>query len=423
MATVLFITFAGLLLINVPVSFALAVSSLLALLWGGIPSTLVVQKMTASMDSFVLLAVPFFLLAGHLMGRSGIARDIVDFADSVLGWIRGGLAHANIGAGTLMGGMTGSAVAEASSTGSALIKPMIAKGYTPAFSAAVTAAASTIAVMIPPSIPMILYCVVTGVSVGNLFIAGVVPGLLMAVVLMFASWLYAVRNGHAKGPRPTFARIAKATRASLWGLFMPVVIIGSIRVGIATPTEASVIAVLYSLFVGMVVYKSIGWKDLPGIFRETGVTTGIVMLMIAAATLYGLIVTREQIPQTLAAMILDLTTNPYLVLLLILALYLVAGMLLDLGANIIILVPVLWPLIQKIGIDPIQFGIVTVLGLSIGLITPPVGASLFVTCGIAKTSLVAGSREVLPFVLGLTLLAVLIIFFPVLATGFIPAAN
>ncbi len=423
MATVLFITFAALLLINVPVSFALAVSSLLALLWGGIPSTLVVQKMTASMDSFVLLAVPFFLLSGHLMGRSGIARDIVDFADSVLGWIRGGLAHANIGAGTLMGGMTGSAVAEASSTGSALIPPMIAKGYTPAFSAAVTAAASTIAVMIPPSIPMILYCVVTGVSVGNLFIACVVPGLLMAAVLMLASWFYAVRNGHAKGPRPTIGHIAKATRVALWGLFMPVVIIGSIRFGIATPTEASVIAVLYSLFVGMVVYKSIGWKDLPGIFRETGVTTGIVMLMIAAATLYGLIVTREQIPQTLAVMMLELTTNPYIVLLLILALYLVAGMLLDLGANIIILVPVLWPMIQKLGIDPIQFGIVTVMGLAIGLITPPVGASLFVTCGIAKTSLVAASREAIPFIIGLTLLTVLIIFFPVIATGFIPAAK
>jgi C4-dicarboxylate transporter DctM subunit len=421
MATVLFIGFALLLLVNVPVSFALAIASLVALVWGGVPAALVAQKMTASMDSFVLLAVPFFLLSGHLMARSGIARDIVDFADSIVGWIRGGLAHANIAAGTLMGGMTGSAVAEASSTGGALIPPMIAKGYSPPFAAAVTAAASTIAVMIPPSIPMILFAVVTGVSVGNLFIAGVVPGILMAIVLMFVSWLYAIRNGHPRGPKPSARQILQATRASLWGLFMPVVIIGSIRFGIATPTEASVVAVLYSLFVGMVVYKSIGWKDLPGIFRETGITTGIVVLMIAAATLYGLIITREQIPQTLARMMLELTSNPYIVLLLILALYLVAGMLLDLGANIIILIPVLWPLVKSLSIDPIQFGIITVLGLAIGLITPPVGASLFVTCGIAKTNLMAGSREAIPFILGLIFLAVLIIFFPIIATGFVPA--
>jgi C4-dicarboxylate transporter DctM subunit len=248
-----------------------------------------------------------------------------------------------------------------------------------------------------------------------------VPGILMAIVLMFVSWLYAVRSGHPRGPKPSASQILKATRASLWGLFMPVVIIGSIRFGIATPTEASVVAVLYSLFVGMVVYGSIGWKDLPGIFRETGITTGIVVLMIAAATLYGLIITREQIPQTLARMMLELTSNPYIVLLLILALYLVAGMLLDLGANIIILVPVLWPLVKSLSIDPIQFGIITVLGLAIGLITPPVGASLFVTCGIAKTNLMAGSREAIQFILGLIFLAVLIIFFPIIATGFVPA--
>jgi C4-dicarboxylate transporter DctM subunit len=416
MASVLLLGFAGLLLLNVPVSFALAIASLAALLYGGMPATLVVQKMTASMDSFVLLAVPFFLLSGHLMGRSGIAKDIVDFADSVVGWLRGGLAHANIAAGTLMGGMTGSAVAEASSTGGALIPPMIAKGYDRPFTAAVTASASTIAVMIPPSIPMIIFAVVTGVSVGDLFVAGVIPGLLMALALMVTSWLFAVRRGYPRGRRPSLASIGRAVRASLWGLFMPVVIIGSIRYGIATPTEASVVAVLYALFVGMYVYRTIGWRDIPGIVHDTAITAGIVLLMIAAASLYGLIVTREQIPQAAAQMIMELTTNPYLVLILILCVYLVAGMLLDLGANIIILVPVLWPLVKKLEIDPVQFGIVTVLGLAIGLITPPVGASLFVTCGIARANLLDGSKAALPFIVALLAVTLLIIFVPAVAT-------
>jgi C4-dicarboxylate transporter, DctM subunit len=215
MATVLLTGFALLLLVNVPVSFALALASLGALIYGGLPVTLVVQKMTASMDSFVLLAVPFFLLSGHLMGRSGIARDIVDFADSLVGWLRGGLAHANIASGTLMGGMTGSAVAEASSTGGALIPPMIAKDYDPPFTAAVTASASTIAVMIPPSIPMIIFAVVTGVSVGDLFIAGVIPGIIMALALMVTSWLLAVSRGYPRGQRPSLEVIGRATRASL----------------------------------------------------------------------------------------------------------------------------------------------------------------------------------------------------------------
>ena len=415
MAWILFISFFVLLIINVPVSFALGIASLVAVIYGGLPLALVVQKMTASMDSFVLLAVPFFLLSGHLMARSGIAKDIVDFADTLVGFMRGGLAHANIAAGTLMGGMTGSAVAEASSTGAALIPPMIAKGYQPAFTAAVTASASTLSVVIPPSIPMIIFAVSTGVSVGDLFLGGIIPGLLMAVALMGTAWILAVRRGYPSGPRPTFRSIARATRTSFWGLLMPLVIIGSIRYGIATPTEAAVVAVAYALVVGMLVYKTITVRQLPGIVLESMATTGVVMLMIATASLYGLIVTREQVPHAIANAIMGLTTNPQAILLLILVVYLLAGMLLDLGANIIILVPVLWPLIKLQGIDPVQFGLVTIVGLAIGLITPPVGACLFVTCGIAKCSLLDASKSAIPFILALIAVVVAIIFFPAIA--------
>jgi len=415
MAWILFVSFFVLLLLNVPVSFALGVASLAAVIYGELPLALVVQKMTASMDSFVLLAVPFFLLAGHLMARSGIAKDIVDFADSLVGFMRGGLAHANIAAGTMMGGMTGSAVAEASSTGAALIPPMIDRGYEPAFTAAVTASASTISVVIPPSIPMIIFAVATGVSVGDLFLGGLIPGLLMAIALMGTVWLLAVRRGYPSGPRPSLRSIGRAARGSFWGLVMPLVIIGSIRYGIATPTEASVVAVAYALVIGLFVYRSIKVRDLPAIVIDSMGTTGVVMLMIATASLYGLIITREQVPHAIAAAIMHLTTEPHLILLLILCVYLVAGMLLDLGANIIILVPVLWPLIKLQGIDPVQFGLVTIIGLAIGLITPPVGACLFVTCGIAKTGMLAASREVMPFVIALLLVVVAIIFFPALA--------
>lgn len=416
MITVLALGFLTLLILNVPVSFALMIASLGAILYGGIPPALVGQRMTAAIDSFILLAVPFFLLAGQLMARSGIARDIMNLANAVLGWMRGGLAHASVGAGTLMGGMTGSAVAEASSIGGAMIPEMVRNGYGRPFAAAVVASGSLISVLIPPSVPLIIFGVVTGASVSRLFVGGLLPGLLVTVTLMIVIWLMAARGGYPRGPRPTRRAVLQALKASLWGLFLPVVIIGSIRYGIATPTEASVLAVAYAGFVGIVVYRTIRIRDLPSIVGEAAITTGIVMLLIAGATLYGLIITREQVPQQAAQAILTITSDPEALLLLILFVYLAAGMVLDLGAAIIILVPVLWPVTQQAGIDPIHFGILTVLSLAIGLITPPVGASLFVTCGIAKVDLVQGARAVLPFVLALIAVVVAIIFLPGIAT-------
>lgn len=416
MIAVLVAAFVLLVVLGVPVAFALALASLAAIAWEGLPLALVVQRMVTAADSFVLLAVPFFLLAGHLMARSGIARDIIGFADALLGRFRGGIAHANVATSTLMGGMTGSAVADTASTGAAMIPPMVERGYPPAFAAAVTAASSTIAVIIPPSVPMIIFAVVTGVSVGQLFIAGLIPGLLIALAMMATIGLLARLHGFPPGTRASAGEIGRALVRSLVALTLPVVIIGSIRFGIATPTEASVVAVVYAFLVGRFWYGTIGFGDLRPILLDAAAMTGVVMLMIAAASLYGLILTRGQVPQMAAAAIAALTRDPVLVLVLILVLYLAAGAILDLGANIIILVPILFPATRELGIDPIQFGIVTIIGLSIGLVTPPVGACLFVASSIARVSILRAAGASLPFLGAALGVVVLIALVPEIAT-------
>jgi C4-dicarboxylate transporter DctM subunit len=415
MIGVLLAAFAGLLLLRMPVSFALAIASTAALWAGGVPLTLVVQRMTTAIDSFVLLAVPLFLLAGHLMSSSGISRDIVGLSQSLLGHFRGGIGHANVAASLAMGGMTGSAVADTSSTGVAMIPQMIDRGYPAPYAAAVTAASSMISVVIPPSVPMIIFCVVTGVSVSDLFLAGLIPGLLMAVGMMVATALVARAGDFPREPRQSARARLLALRGSLVALTLPVVIIGSIRLGIATPTEASVVAVIYAALVGRFWYGALPFRALRPLVLEAASTTGVVMLMIAAASLYGLILTRAQVPQAAAAAIGAMTQDPTLVLLMLLVVYLVAGTILDLGANIIILVPVLFPTVTALGIDPVQFGIVTVMGLALGLVTPPVGACLFVASAIARVPMLATARAVGPYVASTLMLIVAIILFPSIA--------
>lgn len=418
MILVLVLGFVVLLVLGAPVSIALGLSSLAALMVEGMPLALVVQKMVASIDSFILLAVPFFLLTGHLMDRTGIAHDIVAFAESVVGRFRGGVGHANVLQNVLMGGMTGSAVADTASSGTAMIPAMVKRGYSPAFSAAITACSSIIAVVLPPSVPMIVYCVVTGASVTQLFIAGIIPGVLVALGMMGAIALIAGRENLPAGEYHSPHQIWRAFVKSVPALTLPLVIIGSIRVGIATPTEASVVAVVYSLILGFFWYRNLGLADLKPIAMQSASTTGVVMMMIAAATLYGLILTRAQVPQNVAAIVGGLTDSPTLVLLMILVIYLLLGAILDLTANIIILVPVLFPITIELGIDPIHFGIVTIIGLAIGLVTPPVGICLFVAAAIARTPVMAVARASLPYILSTLALVLIIIFVPWLATMF-----
>ena len=420
MILILVLGFVLLLVLGAPVSVALGMSSLAALMAEGMPLALVVQKMVASIDSFILLAIPFFLLTGHLMDKTGIAHDIVAFAESVVGRLRGGVGHANVLQNVLMGGMTGSAVADTASSGTAMIPAMVKRGYSPAFSAAITACSSIIAVVLPPSVPMIVYCVVTGASVTQLFIAGIIPGVMVALGMMVAIALIARRENLPAGERYSAAQIWRAFVKSIPALTLPLVIIGSIRVGIATPTEASVVAVVYALLLGFFWYRNLSLRDLKPIAMQSASTTGVVMMMIAAASLYGLILTRAQVPQDVAAAVTGLTSNPMIVLLLILLIYFAMGAILDLTANIIILVPVLFPVTVELGIDPIHFGIVTIIGLAIGLVTPPVGICLFVAAAIARTPVMSVARASVPYIISTTVVVLIIIFVPWIATMFRP---
>ena len=415
MIAVLVVSFVALLLINVPVAFSLAIASLLALLWGDLPLTLVLQRMTNAADSFILLAIPFFILAGKLMARSGIAQAIVDFAASLVGFVRGGLGHVNILTSMFFGGITGAAVADTSAIGSVLIPPMLKRGYGRGMTTAVTAASSTIGVIIPPSIPMIIFGVVSGTSVGRLFLAGVVPGILIGLALMLVTYVAALRSGMQSDHMLRWREVVRHFRRSILALLMPVLIVGGILLGVFTPTEAAVVAVLYAFGVGVFVLRTIHLRDLPAILLESAATTAVVMLMIAAASLYGLIIAREQIPQQAVELITTITGNPVLIIAMMVVLYLLAGMVLDLGANIIILVPVLAPVAAAVGLDPVHFGIITVMALAIGLVTPPVGVCLFVACGISGTPLLQGSKAVLPYLAAILAVLALVIAVPGLA--------
>lgn len=412
MAIILTISFLVLLIMQVPVAFSLAIASVAALIWNDFPLVLVIQRMVASADSFILLAIPLFMLAGNLMGRSGIAQAIVDFADSLVGFITGGMAQVNILTSMFFGGISGAAVADTSAVGSVLIPPMLKRGYDNGLTTSVTASSSTLGVIIPPSIPMIIFGVVTGVSVGKMFLGGVVPGFLVGFTLMGVTHILSRRLGYKPTGKMKIRELLVNFKKSFLALMMPVLIIGGIMFGIVTPTEAAVLAVFYSFVVGVFIFRTIKLRDLPQIVKESSITTGVVMLMITSASLYGLILTQEQVPLKAAELISSLTSNPYIILFLMVGLYLIAGMILDLSANIIILVPVLYPTVNLLHIDPVQFGIITIMSLAVGLITPPVGVCLFVACGISKLSIIKASRAIMPYILAILAIIVLIIFFP-----------
>lgn len=404
----LLISFLVFLIIGVPIAFVLGLTPMAVLVTQGeTPLVLVAQRIFTGIDSPVLMAVPFFILAGNIMSAGGMTERLLRFCNVLVGSFRGGLAYINVVISMIFAGITGAAVADTSAVGSILIPAMKRDGYDSDFASAVTATSSTIGPVIPPSIPFIIYGVIGEVSIASLFLAGFVPGILLGVFQMGVVWHYARKRGYPKSSLPSLREALRVSLDAFLVLLMPIIILGGILSGVFTPTESACIAVFYALFIGLLVYRDIHLKDLPRILINTGATSSLVLLVIGTASIFSWLLASEEIPQLVTESMLTLTKNKIFILLLMNLLLLMIGTFMELTASLIILAPVLLPLMTKIGVDPLHFGVILVLNLVIGLTTPPVGVCLFIACSIGQTSLEKLSRAILPFLLAS--IAVLII--------------
>ena len=405
-------TVLALMLLRVPVALALAVPSGIYLWTQGFSLDIVAQRMIAGVDSFTLLAVPLFMLAGGLMNAGGITQRIFAFVEAAIGHVRGSLGYVNIGASVVFSGMSGAAVVDAAGLGAIEIKAMREAGYDAKFAVGITAASSTIGPIIPPSIPAVVYAVTAGVSLGSLFLAGILPGLLMALALAVAVFLYTrgrdVPVSHRRGAR----EIGQALLDALPALLTPVVILAGIFLGFFTPTEAGAVAVLYALVVATLVYRVTGPRALGRLLVETAEMTASLLLIVAASAVFAWVLALEQAPQLLAGAVLSLTDSPALFVLLVLVVLLVVGMVLEPLTAILVLVPMLQPLVRTFGLDPVHFGIVVILALMIGLLTPPVGLVLYVLHTVSGVSIKTAIQGTLPFLLPLILALLLIAYVP-----------
>lgn len=403
--------------LGVPIAFALLVSSVgLMLYLDMFDSQIIAQNLVKGADSFPLMAVPFFILAGELMNAGGISTRIVNFAMAFFGHIRGGLGYVAILASVLFAGLSGSAVADAAALGAILIPMMVKAGHDRNRSAGLIAAGGIIAPVIPPSIPMIIFGVSSGVSITKLFMGGIVPGILLGIGLMITWWLVVRRDRAEVLPRKSAKEMWKATREALWALLLPVIIVGGLRGGVFTPTEAAVVAAFYALFVGLVIYRELKIKDLYDVLVAAAKTTSVVMFLVAAAMVSAWLITVANVPTTLMNILQPLIGKQMLLLFAILILVLIIGTMLDLTPMILILTPVLMPVIKMSGIDPVYFGIVFILAGCIGLLTPPVGTVLNVSCSVAKISIEDILKGIWPFLLVEIVVIVLVILFPSIIT-------
>lgn len=412
---ILVLSFIFFIAIGTPVAWSIAISSLLTILVS-IPYlaaiTTIAQRMATGLDSFALLAIPFFVLSGQLMTHGGIAYRLICFAKTLVGALPGGLALINIVSAMLMGAIAGSAMASASAMGSILGPEMEKEGYDKEYGAAVNITSATIGLVIPPSNVLIVYSLASGgVSITALFLAGYIPGILTGLFLMIVSAIWAKRKGYATFKRSSLSQILKTFIVAFPSLLLLVIVIGGIVAGYFTATEASAIAVLYTLLLG-IAYKEIGMKDLPKILLESAKTSAVVMLLIAASMSMSWIMSYENIPQNMSDVILYLSDNRIVILIIINLFLLFVGVFMDMTPAILIFTPILLPVVKSIGIDPIQFGIIMVLNLCVGLCTPPVGSVLFVGIGIAKTSIEKIIKPILPLYIAMIVSLILITFFP-----------
>jgi tripartite ATP-independent transporter DctM subunit len=411
--TLLLFAFIVILLAGVPVFIALAGSSLLYTHFiAGIPDFVILHRMAGGIDSFPLLAVPFFILAGNLMNSAGITNRIYDFASAIAGWMRGGLAHVNIVGSVIFAGMSGTAIADAAGLGTIEIKAMRDHGYTKEFAVGVTAASSTLGPIFPPSLPFVIYGMMANVSIGALFLGGVMPGVIMTALMMLYVTYVARKYNMGRDQLFSWRVLGMTFIAALPALLTPALIIGGMTFGWFTPTEAAIAACTWALMLGLFLYRSMSWKQFYKVTLDTVETTATVLLIVAAASLFGWVLTTTRMTEYAAEALLSLTTNRYLILLLINLLLLVVGCFLEPVAAISILVPILMPIILKVGIDPVHFGVVMTLNLMIGLLHPPLGMVLFVLARIAKMSIEQTTMAILPWLVPLLFALAVITVFP-----------
>jgi len=411
----------ALVLINVPIAVSLGVVAVTAMLVShgsdSLPNMAVVIYNGAT--NFPLLAIPLFILAGSIMNASGISRRLIAFAAALFGWVRGGLAHVSIGASLFFAEISGSAVADVAALGSILIPGMKARGYPSAFAAAAMSSAATLAVIIPPSIPMILYAVMAETSVVQLFVAGIVPGLIGAAGLMGMATFLARRYKLPREDKFSLDRVRSTGRDALWAFLLPIIILGGIFGGIVTATEGAALAVIAALFVGLVIYRELDLKHLRAAVMEGGVQTAVVMLLVATSALLGTYLTEVQAPQALARAVSDFTSNKWVVLALLNVLFLFLGMFLHSAAAIILVIPIVMPLVRSVGIDPVHFGLIVTINLGIGQQTPPVASVLMVASSIAKASVWEVTRVNVWFIGVLFAVLMLVTYVPVTGMGLV----
>ncbi|MBF7084064.1 TRAP transporter large permease [Desulfallas sp. Bu1-1] len=414
MGWLIFTSFAILVLLNVPIAYSLILSSIIYILvTNSVPIHVVAQKMFTAVDTFTIMAVPFFMIAGNLMDKGGISRRLINFASKLVGSLPGGLGMVTILASMFFAAISGSGPATVAAIGAIMVPAMIKAKYDEGFATALQATAGYIGVVIPPSIPMVTFGVVTGVSIGALFLSGFLPGLIVGLCLMAVTYVVAKKNGYVERQSSvSFKEVLVAFKEAFLALLMPVIILGGIYGGVFTPTEAANVAVVYAIVIGVFIYKELTWREVFEIFCRSSISSAIVLLIISTAAVFGLILTREMIPNQVASWMLDIAGNKYVLLLLINLMLLIVGTFMETNAAIIILAPILFPVVTQMGIDPIHFGLMMVLNLAIGMITPPLGVNLFVASSMTKLSIERIAKANWGFLIASLIALLLITFIP-----------
>lgn len=407
--------FFGLLILRVPIAISLALSTMIVLMQSDFNMNMVPQRIFTALDSFPMMAIPGFVLAGVLLARGGISKYLIEALKSWVGHLPGGLAVVTILACMIFAAISGSSPATAAAIGSIMIPAMVHAGYDKKYSMGLVAAAGTLGILIPPSIPLIIYGITAEVSIGKLFMAGIIPGVLLGGVLITSAIFYAKKNGYGKGEKASWGERGRSSLKAIWGAFLPVLILGSIYSGIVTPTESAVIAVFYGIIVSAFIYRELHWRDIKPIIVESVNITAMIFLIIGAASLFGLYLTNAQIPQQIGAWIAASDVNKWTFMIMVNILFFFMGMFLEAVSIILITLPILLPMLKHFDINLIHFAIIMTINMELGMITPPVGLNLFVVSGIAKEKLGAVVKGVIPFIVLMILVLVLVIVFPQLS--------